>query len=978
MKHFPVSVRNFTLYAKKNIVLTIILTFLSNAIAAQVIDDLPIIRTGSKADKPIELKRLKIHVFVIENIATTTFEMQFYNNNNRVMEGELNFPLSNGVTVSGFALDVNGEMREGVVVEKEKATQAFEAVTRRNIDPGIVEVTKGNNFKARVYPIPPKGYKKAVIAFEHELSGDNENYIYQLPVNIKHKLEEFSVYVEVVMNKPEVIKSKHPAINLTFTEARNSYISEYKENNFLPDTQLAFSIPKPNSISEVLTYKGEVTSDNYFYINLDPKLESISKTKPSRIGIIWDESSSGKNRNIKKELALLESYFTWMKEGTIELKTFSNALHTEKTFRIMDGKSPDLIAFLKSIKYDGGTNLGAIDFSSMNCEEILLFSDGISTFGKKPDYNFRRPVIPVNSSNTSDHNLLEYIASASRGVYINAFNLKEQEITRLLQNQQKSLIKVDYDTQSITDFYPETGQVITGNFSSSGKVEGAKNEITFHFGYGDKIMESHTVIIDNTKRITNNIGERIWAQKKLRSLLVQGDHEQIKAHGKKFSLVSPGTSLIVLDEVRDYVNYEIVPPASLQKEYYRLIAQKTKNNTQNREDRLDNICEQFKSDVDWWATIDNKSTKKDKSDSVAPPPALHEVREVMEDREVMIMDDAVLEEVVITGYAAGTRVQRNTGRKEERRAGLTSSVKMNKWDSNAPYMNEIKTTDAKDLYKKYLKLKPENLENPSFYFDMATYMFQKDQRDEGLRVISNLAELELENTELLRTLGRKLSEYKFYDEAITVFNEVLNLRSFEPHSYIDLGLTYAEMGEYQKAIDQLYTVVDKTWDSDIITRFPGIEIIVLHDINNIINKNRNEVDISTINTCFVKHLPVDVRVVLDWDANETDIDLWVTDPAGEKCSFQNKYTKIGGKMSNDITQGYGPEEFRLKKAIEGKYKIEANFYGTAKQTLLGNVTVRAIVYTGFGSKNEHKEILTLQLEPTKKGDYTIGELVFEK
>ena len=255
-------------------------------------------------------------------------------------------------------------------------------------------------------------------------------------------------------------------------------------------------------------------------------------------------------------------------------------------------------------------------------------------------------------------------------------------------------------------------------------------------------------------------------------------------------------------------------------------------------------------------------------------------------------------------------------------------------------------------------------------------MFQKGLRSQGLRVISNLAELELENTEILRVLGRKLYEFEFYEEAIVVFKEVLKIRSFEPHSYIDLGLSYTEIGAHQKAIESLYTVIDKDWDAYIINRFEGIELIVLHDINSIFHKSNESLDTSFINNCFIATMPVDVRIVIDWDANETDIDLWVTDPNDEKCNYTNKTTPIGGKMSNDITQGYGPEEFRLKNGVAGSYVIQAKFFGSRKQTILGKVTVRAFVYTNFGTKKEHKKVLTLQLDPLKDGAYTIGVIEF--
>ncbi len=114
-----------------------------------------------------------------------------------------------------------------------------------------------------------------------------------------------------------------------------------------------------------------------------------------------------------------------------------------------------------------------------------------------------------------------------------------------------------------------------------------------------------------------------------------------------------------------------------------------------------------------------------------------------------------------------------SGKKLKKR---TPAVKINKWESKAAYINTLKSVDTKDIYAKYLEIKEDNEDNPLFYFDVATYLFQKKQGTEGLRVISNLAELELENTEVLRTLGRKLFELHFYDEALAIFKEVLEIR----------------------------------------------------------------------------------------------------------------------------------------------------------------------------------------------------------
>jgi hypothetical protein len=106
------------------------------------------------SEKAVTLKNLSIQTKIEGNIATTSYEMQFYNSEKRDLETELNFPLGENQTITRFVMDVNGKLREGVAIEKQKARVAFESTIRKNIDPGLVEMTKGNNFKARVFPVP--------------------------------------------------------------------------------------------------------------------------------------------------------------------------------------------------------------------------------------------------------------------------------------------------------------------------------------------------------------------------------------------------------------------------------------------------------------------------------------------------------------------------------------------------------------------------------------------------------------------------------------------------------------------------------------------------------------------------------------------------------------------------------------------------------------------------------------------------------
>ena len=70
-----------------------------------------------------------------------------------------------------------------------------------------------------------------------------------------------------------------------------------------------------------------------------------------------------------------------------------------------------------------------------------------------------------------------------------------------------------------------------------------------------------------------------------------------------------------------------------------------------------------------------------------------------------------------------------------------------------------------------------------------------------------------------------------------------------------------------------------------------------------------------------------VQITLTWD-NNSDLDLWVTDPAGEKIWFDDKYSSTGGELDVDDRNGYGPENifWPYGQAPSGKYKVEVHHY----------------------------------------------------
>jgi uncharacterized protein YfaP (DUF2135 family) len=59
------------------------------------------------------------------------------------------------------------------------------------------------------------------------------------------------------------------------------------------------------------------------------------------------------------------------------------------------------------------------------------------------------------------------------------------------------------------------------------------------------------------------------------------------------------------------------------------------------------------------------------------------------------------------------------------------------------------------------------------------------------------------------------------------------------------------------------------------------------------------------------HTPmqVDLRIILNWNIDMTDLELHVYEPGDEHCHSFHNHTRNGGLLSSDMVRGYGPEEY---------------------------------------------------------------------
>ena len=103
-------------------------------------------------------------------------------------------------------------------------------------------------------------------------------------------------------------------------------------------------------------------------------------------------------------------------------------------------------------------------------------------------------------------------------------------------------------------------------------------------------------------------------------------------------------------------------------------------------------------------------------------------------------------------------------------------------------------------------------------------------------------------------------------------------------------------------------------------------------------------------------------MTISWNTDATDVDLWVIEPDGTKCFYSHKSTKNGGELSQDQTQGYGPERYQIVNAPKGTFQVVVHYFGTNPNLLGGETNVKVSVTRNAGRGNETTENHTVILK----------------
>ena len=945
-----------------------------SAKAVRPVRSMPLLQVAG-AEQPIALSQARIEGDIQAGIAQTRITLEFHNPNRRVLEGELQFPLAEGQQITGFALDIGGELREAVPVPKDRGRQVFEEIARRGVDPGLLEQTAGNQFRLRIYPLPAGGSRRVQLVLREPLAFSGQGWRWTLPLQFAAGAASVAVKVQA----PGAMAAGTAPFQITAGQL------QWQGQGAQLPPQLQWTLPaerKPQV--QVAPWQ----DGHYLLAQVPVPASGTPRTLPSEVGLLWDGSGSSGRRDRAREFALLDRYFAAMGNGTVALTVLRDRAEPVRRFRIRAGNWSELRAALQAVRPDGASALAQWQ-PQPSVKEYLLVSDGLLTYGPEqlPAMAPDQRLFAVSSAGArTDSTRLRSWSEAHGGRFV----ALEADVDAAA----RALLSLPLDVQvdagrGVQDVGIDRRSEAEGWLWLHARLAADGVPMRVRVGGGEWLALPATQKSDDGELLAG-----LWAQARLQQLAAdrRGNREAMQRLSQQFGLVGPDTSLIVLETLEDYLRYAIRPAGKLRAEYDARFARQVSDRAAADRRRLDEVAARWKERQQWWsrswpkdappqlkggalevASADAAMESAPVAMLAAPAPAAppapmaaaaqqrREAGSARARRSVPAANQA-LDAVVVTGSAIDQAGPANDGE---------LGIQLAAWQPDSAIAQRLRQGPSSQLYNRYLAERDAHADSSAFFLDVADLLLEQGQRELALRVLSNLAEMDLDNRHLLRVLGYRLMQADAPALAVPVFEQVLAMGQEEPQSFRDLGLALAAAGKPQQALAPLYQVVVRPWDN----RFDGIALIALDELTNLVSRSRPVLDTTGIDPRLLQAMPLDLRVVLAWDADNSDMDLWVTDPNGERAYYGNRLTYQGGQMSQDFTGGYGPEQFSLRNAKPGRYKVEANYFGSRQQLVTGATTLMLRLTTHWGTPKQKDQMVTMRLkdraETVLVGEFTV-------
>ena len=498
----------------------------------------------------LELTSLTAQVVLEDPLAFTELHLAFRNPEDRVREGRFRITLPSGAVISRFAMKIDGRLQEGEVVELQAARQAYEDFLHRRQDPALLETEAGNEFSARVFPIPARGSKELIVSYSQELVRSGESY--RLPLKGLPRLGSLQI------------------------RAHAGKLIEIERHNEIPQRDFEVALPEARRLG--------LRHDNLVVARVRPLDSALPPDPIERLTVLVDSSAS-RAVGWNEQLTLLTQVLAGLHKGSVDpqvvVAAFDQSLEVIHEGRA-SGFSAAVAQRLRDRKPLGASNLAAaLDWvrGHKGAQRVLLVSDGVATAGETDNGKLHDRVHALTEAQVArldvlavggirdDERLSRLVSSGlpHAGVVLGAA-LGPAEITRRLGQEVRSGLPVQVPGAAWIwpvqiDGVQPGDEVLVYADLPAGKA--------FQISVGGKVMAGGELFGAAPAPLL----ERAWVKARMARLMAQRDAAASAVTGDKdvaegllkqvidlsikHRVLSPYTALLVLETEQDYRRFGI-------------------------------------------------------------------------------------------------------------------------------------------------------------------------------------------------------------------------------------------------------------------------------------------------------------------------------------------------------------------------------------------------------------------------------------
>ena len=315
----------------------------------------------------LRLAELHAEAVIDGPLAFTELRLTFENPLDRNLEGTFRITLPQGASLGRFAMKIGSEWQEGEVVELGEARRAYEDFLHRKQDPALLEKSAGNEFSARVFPIPARGTKEIVVSYAHEI----HDAPYVLPLRGLPELGVLDVKATVA---GAVAKGEAPRLTGRLVTPDHDFVVD-----------VAALVSDDKSVKSTPAMYG-VRSGEFAIVRVKPSLGT--QPEPITSAIVLVDTSASRVLGFEEEVKLVERLVKRVAEGqgSVTVAAFDQTISP-----IFEGKAADFadkdLARLRERGALGASDLeAALKWAHTQAKKngrtrLVLVSDGVATAG---------------------------------------------------------------------------------------------------------------------------------------------------------------------------------------------------------------------------------------------------------------------------------------------------------------------------------------------------------------------------------------------------------------------------------------------------------------------------------------------------------------------------------------------------------------------------------------------------------------------